>query len=166
MDKLPVSHSWANQTASFYHRYFTIKNAALGGQVKFIELGCTASTHLHAFLTWDPYPNVCDLYHANVIGTITFMGQKARNIWGVKKGCKLCKSILTTHADKTHPSKFTPFLQDTWTLVKQKLKTAPNYHQDEFQIQFCLKILHAMALFWTDLSFLSVTHSTFNFPDI
>lgn len=75
--------------------------------------------------------------------------------------------INIDHSSKqTHPSKFTPCLQDAWKLVKQKLKVAPNYHQDEFQIQFCLKILHAVAPFWTDLSFLYVTHSTFNFLDI
>lgn len=76
--------------------------------------------------------------------------------------------INVDHSSRqTHPSKFIiPCLQDTWRLVKQKLKVAPNHHQDEFQIQFCLKILHAMALFCIDLSFLSVTYSTFNFPDI
>lgn len=75
--------------------------------------------------------------------------------------------INIDHSSKqTHHSKFTSCLQDTWKLVKQKLKVAPNYHQYEFQIQFSLKTLHAMAPFWTDLSFLSVTHSTFNFPDI
>lgn len=33
-------------------------------------------THLHAFLTWDAYPNVGHLYHANIIGAITFTRQK------------------------------------------------------------------------------------------
>lgn len=144
-----------------------MKNVALGGQVKFMEFGCTTSTHLHAFLTWDPYPNVCHLYHANIIGTIT--------LWDRKKGEKHTRSkemmqtlqINIDHSRKqTHPSKYIPCLQVTWKLVKQKLNVASHCHQDEFQIQYCLKILHAMASFWTHLSFLHATHSTFNFPDI
>lgn len=67
-------------TASFtlHQRFYRENMLPLSRQAKFIVLGCTISTHLHAFLTGDPYPNVSHLNHADIIGTITFRRQEKR----------------------------------------------------------------------------------------
>lgn len=40
--------------------------------------GCMIRTHLHAFLTRDPNPDVRHLYHANVIGAVTCTSRRRR----------------------------------------------------------------------------------------
>lgn len=96
-------------------------------------------------------------------------------LWNRRKGEKHMRSkeklptvqINSGHSNKQiNPSKLIPCLQVAWKLAKHKCNVASHCHQEEFHTQHYLKVLHATAPTWTDLPFLYVTHSTFNFPDI